>query len=273
MALQALKNIKSEGSNAPKGFPALLEQYKGEIAKALPKHLNPDRMARVALTAFRMNPRLGECDPRSVFAAIIQSSQLGLEVGLSGEAHLVPFKSECQLVPGYQGLMKLARNSGLVADIYGHPVRSKDKFSMKLGLQKTLNHEPFAAAGGFPAAEEERGELVGFYAVAVLSNGIKTFEPMSRASVERIRDRSRGYQAAKRNNRESPWDTDFEAMGLKTVIRRLCKYLPKSPELALALELDNATEDGRAQGLDLNSVIDGSYVPVTDEANEPADAA
>ena len=34
-------------------FPALLERSKQEIAKALPRHLNPDRMVRIALTAFR----------------------------------------------------------------------------------------------------------------------------------------------------------------------------------------------------------------------------
>ena len=77
----------------------MLEQFKGEIARALPKHINPDRMARIALTAFRMTPKLGECDPRSVFAAVIQSSQMGLEVGLMGEAHLVPFGNQCQLIP------------------------------------------------------------------------------------------------------------------------------------------------------------------------------
>ena len=121
MSLQALKNINrnatAEAGEQPKNFPAMLDQFKGEIARALPKHINPDRMARIALTAFRMTPKLGECDPRSVFAAVIQSSQMGLEVGLMGEAHLVPFGNQCQLIPGYTGLMKLARQSGLVQDI------------------------------------------------------------------------------------------------------------------------------------------------------------
>ncbi len=116
MSLQALRNIRNTNSNAGKetqqsNFPAMLEQYKGEIARALPKHINPDRMARIALTAFRMTPKLAECDPRSVFAAVIQSSQLGLEIGLMGEAHLVPFGGQCQLIPGYTGLMKLARTA------------------------------------------------------------------------------------------------------------------------------------------------------------------
>ena len=63
MSLQALKNINRTtptDAEQPKGFPAMLEQFKGEIARALPKHINPDRMARIALTAFRMTPKLGE---------------------------------------------------------------------------------------------------------------------------------------------------------------------------------------------------------------------
>jgi recombination protein RecT len=263
MALQTLKNINRQApAEAAKDFPAMLEKFKGEIARALPKHINPDRMARIALTAFRMTPALAKCDPRSIFAAVIQSSQLGLEVGLMGEAHLVPFGDQCQLIPGYTGLMKLARQSGLVQDIYAHEVRVNDKFTLKLGLERTLEHEPLTGVGGFPASDEERGEVVGFYAVAVFKDGSRTFVAMSRKEVERIRDNSRGYQAAKRFKKESVWDSDFVAMGLKTVIRRLCKFLPKSPELATALALDAVSEQGKAQNLNLNDVIDGTYAPV-----------
>ena len=265
---QALQNIRrSNAATADKpaeaaGFPAMLEQYKGEIARALPKHINPDRMARIALTAFRMTPKLAECDPRSVFAAVIQSSQLGLEIGLMGEAHLVPFGNQCQLIPGYTGLMKLARNSGLVVDIYAEAVRVNDKFALKLGMERSLEHEPLTAQGGFPASDEERGEVVGFYAVGILKDGSKTFVAMSRAEVVKVRDGSKGYQAAKKYKKESPWDTDFSAMGLKTAIRRLCKWLPKSPELATALALD---ENAGRQNLNVKDVIDGTFTPVVDE--------
>ncbi|GLW61700.1 hypothetical protein Hthe01_20490 [Hydrogenophilus thermoluteolus] len=269
MALQTLKNLNRAQAVQPAQqvvtFPAMLEKYKSEIARALPRHINPDRMARIALTAFRMNPKLGECDPRSIFAAIIQSSQLGLEVGLMGEAHLVPYGNQCQLIPGYTGLMKLARQSGLVQDIYAHEVRENDRFTLKLGLERSLEHEPLAGPGGFPASDEERGEVVGFYAVAVFKDGSRTFVAMSRKEVERIRDKSPGYQMAKRNKRASVWDTEFVAMGLKTVIRRLCKYLPKSPELAMALALDTASELGKPQNLDLNDAINGTYAPVVEE--------
>ncbi len=269
-ALQALKNIKRDtpAEGQSQGFPAMLEKFKGEIARALPRHINPDRMARIALTAFRMTPKLAECDPRSVFAAVIQSSQLGLEVGLMGEAHLVPFKGQCQLIPGYTGLMKLARQSGLVQDIYAHEVRVNDKFTLKLGMERSLEHEPLTAPGGFPASDEERGEVAGFYAVAVFKDGSRTFVAMSRKEVEKIRDGSRGYQSAKQYKKESVWDSDFVAMGLKTVIRRLSKFLPKSPELATALAMDAANEQGRAQNLDLDDVIEGNYAPVVDETGD-----
>ncbi|MCA9229660.1 MAG: recombinase RecT [Planctomycetales bacterium] len=276
MSLQALKNINRNvpsDAEQPKGFPAMLEQFKGEIARALPKHINPDRMARIALTAFRMTPKLGECDPRSVFAAVIQSSQMGLEVGLMGEAHLVPFGNQCQLIPGYTGLMKLARQSGLVQDIYAHEVRVNDSFTLKLGMERSLDHEPLTTLGGFPASDDERGDVAGFYAVAVFKDGSRTFVAMGRKEIEKIRDNSRGYQSAKRYKKESVWDSDFTAMGLKTAIRRLCKFLPKSPELASALALDAAAEQGTAQNLNLTDVIEGNYAPIIDdETGEITDA-
>jgi recombination protein RecT len=187
---------------------------------------------------------------------------LGLEINPAlGEAYLVPFKDKCQVIPGYLGLMKLARNSGFVADIYAHEVRAKDSFRMKLGLERKLEHTPLCLDGGFPAPEEERGVVVGFYAVAILQSGVSTFAAMSRKEVERVRDLSPGYQVAKRLGKESVWDTDFVAMGLKTVIRRLCKFLPKSTELATALALDSLAEKGQ-QNMELDSVLEGEYVPV-----------
>src|SRR6185437_12910740 len=74
----------------PDNFPAMLERFKGEIARALPRHLDGDRMARIALTSFRSNPRLSKCEPRSVFASIIIASQLGLEPGVMGQCYLIP---------------------------------------------------------------------------------------------------------------------------------------------------------------------------------------
>jgi recombination protein RecT len=104
----------------------------------------------------------------------------------------------------------------------------------------------------------------------VLKDGSRTFVAMGRAEVERIRDGSKGYQASKKYKKESRWDTDFVAMGLKTAIRRLCKYLPKSPELATALALD---DQAGQQQLNVDDAINGTFSPVIDEETgeiEPA---
>ena len=241
-------------------FPQMLDKFKGEIARALPKHLSGDRMCRIALTEFRKNPKLKQCEPKSVFAAIIQSSQLGLEVGLMGEAYLVPFKTECQLIPGFTGLMKLARNTGKIDDIYAHSVREKDEFSIQFGLDRTLKHSPLMS-GSFPADDNARGPIVGYYAVAVFSDGKKTFQAMSQADVEKIRDKSPGYKMSKQYNKQSLWDTYPEEMGIKTVIRRLCKYLPKSPELAAALALDEVSQVVGMQNITVQDAIDGTWSP------------
>lgn len=280
-----IQDLKAQQIQPParrNDFPAMLERFKGEIARALPKHLNPDRMARIALTAFRQTPKLAECDPRSVFAAVIQSSQLGLEVGLMGESYLVPFNRrkktargwetvvECALIPGYRGLLKLARNSGQIADIYAYAVRERDTFDVTLGLHQDMVHEP-AKVNGFPAGEEERGEIVGFYAVAVFKDGTKHFEVMSRKQVDAIRDRSNGYRAALeaakkyKKDPETPWISDYEAMGIKTVLRRICKYLPASPELATALTIDDLADAGKGQNITLTDAIEGTWAPADDD--------
>jgi recombination protein RecT len=262
----ASDNNASNGGGVVLNFPALLERSKGEIARALPKHLDPDRIARIALTVFRTTPALHKCKPVSVLAAVIQASQLGLEIGQNGEAHLVPFKDECQMIPGYLGLIKLARNSGMVKDVYAHEVYENDHFALRLGLDRHLEHEPLTARGGFPASAKERGAVVGFYAVAVFKDGSNTFVAMGVDEINQIRDASRGYQASKRFGKQSPWDTDYVPMGKKTVIRALCKMLPKSSEMSVALGLDQAAEAGRSQGIKLQEAADGSYEPpVIDE--------
>ena len=64
----------------PTTIHGFLETYKSEITRALPKHMTADRMARIALTEFRKTPALMKCDPATLFGAVIQCAQLGLEL-------------------------------------------------------------------------------------------------------------------------------------------------------------------------------------------------
>ena len=72
------------------------------------------------------------------------------------------------------------------------------------------------------------------YAVAHLKDGGVQAEVMTLADINAIRKRSRSGDSG-------PWVTDFGEMARKTVIKRLCKSLPISVELATALEADSAS--------------------------------
>ena len=240
-------------------FMNMLEKSKDSIAAALPKHMTAERVSRLALTCFRTNKDLQKCDLRSIIASVMVASQLGLEVGVLGQAYLVPYRNnkakpgeathECQRIPGYQGLTDLRYRTGRVESVFAEPVYANDKFTLKLGIQRTIEHEP--------SLEGDRGPLRLCYAVAVLKDGGYVMEWMTVSEIEAIRKRSR----AKDNG---PWVTDYIQMCLKTVIRRLAKRAPKSIELHNAVQLDYMADKGQRQGL----TIDTARLMTTDPLPE-----
>lgn len=251
----------------------LLNQKKGEIAKMLPKHLNADRLLKVAQIAATTTPALAKCDVASLVGAIGQCAQMGLEPNtVLGHAYLVPFNTKrkdgngqerwvnsVQVIIGYKGLIDLARRSGQIVSIAAHEVCENDTFDMAYGLDERLSHIPSMG---------ERGEVIGFYAVAKLKDGGFAFEFMSRHQVEKIRDGSQGWQQAMKFKKTDthPWSAHFVEMGRKTVIRRLAKFLPLSIEFQTAAALDEMATTGRDQHND--AAIDGDFVVMADDAPE-----
>lgn len=215
----------------------LLEKSKGQIAAALPKHLNAERIVRVTMTSIQRNPDLLDCDPISLVGAVIQSSQLGLEPdGILGHAYLVPFRNmkkggrlEVQFIPGYKGLIDLARRSGQVNRISAHIVYDGDVFKMEFGTSEVLEH--------IPVPPSQRGERKGVYAVAVLKDGSTHFEWLWEEEVQKVKAQSKA-------SKFGPWVTHEDEMIRKTAIRRLVKYLPLSVELAKASAIDELAEAG-----------------------------
>lgn len=246
-----------------------LRQKQGEIAKMLPKHLNAERLLKVAQIAATTTPALAECDVPSLVGAIGQCAQMGLEPNtVLGHAYLVPFNTKrkdaqgnerwvksVQVIIGYKGLIDLARRSGQIVSIAAHEVCANDKFELVYGLDEKLNHIP---------AMQDRGGVIGFYAVAKLKDGGHCFEFMSTQQVMQIRDESQGYQQAVKYKKQDghPWGAHFVEMGRKTVIRRLAKYLPLSIEFQTAAALDGMAEGGKDQHLD--EAFEGEYSLVQD---------
>lgn len=70
----------------------IIDKMMPAIKQALPQHIKPERMARIAITVFRNNPRLQACTPVSFLGAVMQSVQLGLEPNTNlGEAYIIPY--------------------------------------------------------------------------------------------------------------------------------------------------------------------------------------
>jgi recombination protein RecT len=249
MSTNAVRTAAGAANTEAKSFPAMLEAHKKQIALALPRHLNADRMARIALTAFRGNPKLGDCKPASVFAAVIMGSQLGLEPGIMGQAFLVPYKDECQFIPGWQGYVDLISRAGR-ASVWTGAVYEGDEFDYGLGDRPFITHKEN------PNGDRELAKLTHCYAVGRVKGAEwPIIEVWSKRRLEKHRDK---YN--KVGNRHYSFN-NFEMYGRKVPLLQVIKYMPKSVEMNTLAELDSAAELG-SQGLDTKSVLEGSWAPV-----------
>lgn len=220
----------------------LLVRNAESIRQALPRYITPERLMRVALTMFESNPALLKCTKISLYNAVVQCAVLGLEPGTLGHAYFVPYDNKVTLLPGYKGLMQLARNSGEVEWIRADAVRQKDDFDFAQGDNPKLYHKRSLA--------EDAGPIVAYYAICKLrgSGGIM-FEVITYHDAEQHRDRFTKAKGA------GPWRSDFDAMAMKTAMRKLAKWLPAATEdarrLQQAVALDEAAEAGLEQPLAL----------------------
>lgn len=218
----------------PQSTADLIRAMIPEIKKALPSVMTPERFTRIALSAVKNTPKLAECTPLSFLAAMMNAAQLGLEPNTPlGQAYLIPYKNrgqmEVQFQIGYKGLLDLAFRNERMQSIEAHTVYANDEFYFEYGLSPVLRHVP---------AWQERGEMLGFYAVFHLNNGGYQFEVMSKADVD---DYAAKYSKAF-SGEYSPWKTNYEAMALKTVLKRLLKTAPIQPEFRKAMSMDESVK-------------------------------
>jgi len=223
-----------------------------QVKSVIANKLTPEKMARIALNELRNNDFLAKIaiqNPGSFVNAVVQASHLGLEIGGAlGQAYLVPFKGEIKMMPGYRGLISLARRSGEISSINAQVVYENDVFDLELGLDTKVKHKP--------NLNGERGEPKLAYMVAHFKDGGSHFEWMTVAEVMKIKARSSAVKAGG----TTPWDTDRDEMIKKTIIRRGWKYLPMSIEMQSAEKIEAANEDGRSV------VIDGDGSVIVDES-------
>ena len=245
-----------------KEFPRMLEQFKAEIARALPRHLSPDRMARIALTAFRRTPKLEECDPASIFASVIQASQLGLEPDMLGRSYLIPYynnqkkRMECQFIPGWRGLVELMNRTGQ-ATVWTGVLYEGQKYIYQQGDDPKLT----------VLEEGDEDNPDGFaYAYAIGRVKGTEYPVIERWSANRItKHRDRYNKVGKAHYSYSNW----QMYARKVVLLQVLKYMPASAELSMAIALNDAAEMGK-QHLTVEDAIEGTWTP---EANDEPEQA
>lgn len=208
------------------------ESFKGEIAKALPKHLTPDRFIRVALTALNRTPKLQQCTQVSLFKCLLDCSSLGIEPD-GRRAYLIPYGKECTLIISYMGLIELCKRNGDISNVYAALVRERDFFDYSLGTDPKIIHRPVLKDGG---------DVIGAYAVVSFKDESFDFEYMSIDEIHAIRDKSQGYSYAVKNRKPNPWIDHSGEMEKKTPIRRLLKRQTLSPEIREQIENEDSYE-------------------------------
>lgn len=250
---KAIQQYRPEDWNRSQPLPVVKAMGKmamGEINDALPKFMKgqAEAVLRALYTECSKNTKLLEATPRSLIAAATSAAQMGLQLGgVLGQAYLVPFKGTVNLIIGYKGYIQLVNRSGQVGVLHAETVWEKDVFKVTKGSTPSLIHEPYIPQTVDEVWDEKtqtmKRKAVAFYATVMTKNG-PIFETMSRIEAEIHRARFAMFKRP-----DAVWWKHFEAMAMKTCIIKLCKYLPMSAELQMAMSHD-AADDGGDTGFD-----------------------
>ena len=241
-------------ANSPaKSLSNFLTQYKGQIANALPKHISPDRMVRLTMTAFSQNKALQNCDLHSIFGSVVVAAQLGLEIGVGGQGYLVPYKGKATFVPGWQGLVDLVSRAGR-ATVWTGAVYIGDEFDWALGDMPFVKHRP--AGGG-----DSWRDITHVYAVGRV-NGSQ-YPVLEVWTMDRVQKHLAKYnKVGGQHYALKDGGQNMEMYARKVVLLQVLKYMPKSIEVQRAMDVATAVDAGKP------FTIDGDMVVVDDRDDD-----
>jgi len=232
---------------------AMLEKYRPELTRSLPPGMSNHETKMWAVTemAIRQNPKIQECTPASIVACVTKSWAYGLPFNTpEQECFIIGYKNTATFQLGYRGLLELAYRSGQVKGVQAHAVRQHDKFDIELGLANTLIHKP--------KLDGDRGDVIAYYCVIELNDGVKVWDWMSKSDVEKHEKKFRkGQQMG------DAWANNFDSMALKTVFIKAAKWIPKSVEDKRGAQFHEVLQEERA----------AEYIDVQSESVPPATSA
>ena len=228
----------------PMTLKGYVQQYIPEIEKALPScGVTAQRFARLMTSSLSGNPKLMNCTPMSFIGAMMTAASLGLEPNTLGSCYVIPYGKDATFVLGYHGLLELVYRSGMVKTVEAHEVYEKDFFEYEYGTESKLVHKPLMNG--------DRGNVIAYYACYTTKDGGYGFAVMSKDDVENHRKKF-----SKTSSPDSPWNTNFDSMALKTVLKRCLKYAPLSTELQRNIQQDETVKTT----FNVNDIADGGSI-------------
>lgn len=194
----------------------------------LPSTISAEKFIRICKTAISKTPALLECTKPSLYLAVEEAARDGLVID-GKEAALVSFSTkktingkdvwvkEAKYMPMVGGLMKLARNTGLVTTPIAEVFYKNDLFEFwTINGALHLKHAPTILG--------DRGEAIGVYATCqIIKTGECVAEVLTAEQVSRVR-------AASKVPGSLMWTTFWEEGWKKSAIRRMFKRLPRSSD-------------------------------------------
>ena len=224
-----------------KTWPELIHDVKRDFVSIADTHKAVvwKEECEFALQAVNRNSKLAQCTPHTLQAAIKNVAAVGLSLNPAyGFAYLVPesqkrgndWVQECQLRISFQGLIKLATDSGSIKTVKAEIVRENDSFTyngpMELPIHKINN----------PFNQAERGSPVGVYCIAITNENQPLVDLMDWKEVEKIKSKAKT---------QNVWNEWPEEMAKKALIKRASKQWPKTDKnnrLQAAVAVSNEHE-------------------------------
>jgi recombination protein RecT len=217
-----------------------LRRREARLELLLPPRADVARFKESVRFALAQQPSLVKCTPQSLVLAVMRGARTGLPVdGGGGLAWIVPYGNEATYVPGYKGLITLAKATGLVKDMQPIPVYKRDVFRYRPADDQPVEHEVYEPQTDDLA--DDRGPLRAVYCKTILPDGTKRYTVMYLKDIKIIQGKSRA--------KNGPWASDFVPMALKSVVKMDFKTLGVPPgdtykALRIALAADTAADTG-----------------------------
>ncbi|AUR97037.1 RecT family protein [Vibrio phage 1.236.O._10N.261.52.C4] len=194
--------------------------------------INWGKESQFAIQAFQKNDYLAKIatsNPTSAQNAIINVAAIGITLNPASKlAYLVPRDGGVCLDISYMGLLHIAQQAGSILWGQCKLVHANDTYESN-GLDKAPTHK-YQAFG-------ERGSIVGGYCTVKTPDGDYLTEEMSLADIKKV--------AATSKAKKGPWQTFWEEMARKTIVKRASKYWPKVDRLDRAIHnLNTDTGEG-----------------------------